>query len=453
MSEYGGGFLKTIRHPRSAVMSAGFALVVAAAPFDAALSVASIAQSQVEGYQYPSRTVRDTHPQPIIWNWAPVEVTPGTATITATTYAPTVTAPVALTPAAASLAITLYSPTVAAPVEVVPEALALTLTEYAPTVSTPSEVVPGSASLTLTWYAPTVSTPVEVVPGSATLTITEYAPDVSASTGFDPLYFQNVQGSRTPARKALRYRYPLLAGGFSTTGTGGNVNLEPGAASLSTTTYAPSVDVSSSDAYTTAKFQNIHSFRTPQKKRYDPRREHHKFSFGLLDARPIMPAIAQLSESYQTKARFRLLPLIQEQAGWRAPSSATVEPSTATLTLTTFAPTVTATGGQSVTPDTASLTLTTFAPTVTAPRNVTPASASLALTLYAPDVATPREVITGVASLTVSTFAPTISTTGNRNVIPGTAALVLSAYAPTVEGDFVISQSGQRPLLTRRRRV
>lgn len=112
----------------------------------------------------------------------------------------------------------------------------------------------------------------------------------------------------------------------------------------------------------------------------------------------------------------------------------TVTPGTATLTLTAFAPTVTATANETYTPSTASLTLTTFAPTVTTPQTVTPSTASLTLTAFDPTVtATANQVATpDTAALTLTTFAPTADLSNANTVTPGTASLSLTTFAPTV---------------------
>lgn len=114
----------------------------------------------------------------------------------------------------------------------------------------------------------------------------------------------------------------------------------------------------------------------------------------------------------------------------------TVTPSTASLTLSTFAPTVTATNHQLVTPSTASLTITTFAPTVTASNHqlVTPGTASLSLTTFAPTVSTTahQTVTPSTAALVLTTFAPTVSATAHQTVTPSIASLVLTTFAPTV---------------------
>lgn len=108
----------------------------------------------------------------------------------------------------------------------------------------------------------------------------------------------------------------------------------------------------------------------------------------------------------------------------------TVEAAPAFLTLTTFAPVVTAGGGMTLTPDLAVMTLTTFAPSVIIGTIVTPDLATLALATFAPTVQTPISVIPGFASLTLSTFAPAISTP--VTVTPSIATLTLTTFAPTV---------------------
>lgn len=109
-----------------------------------------------------------------------------------------------------------------------------------------------------------------------------------------------------------------------------------------------------------------------------------------------------------------------------------VTPTTASLTLATFAPTVTATANQLVTPTTASLALSTYAPTVSAPRTVTPSTGSLTLTTYAPTVQVDTAVTPSTASLTLTGYAPSIATP--VSVTPATASLTLTGYAPTVTG-------------------
>lgn len=129
-----------------------------------------------------------------------------------------------------------------------------------------------------------------------------------------------------------------------------------------------------------------------------------------------------------------------------AGSGTTVTPGVATLTLTTFAPTVTTSNNQLVTPGVATLsltglapqlksqintglatlTLTTFAPSVTIGVRAVPDVATLTLTTYAPQIKS--QINTGLATLTLTTFAPQV----NLKVVPNTTNLTFSTFAPTV---------------------
>lgn len=88
--------------------------------------------------------------------------------------------------------------------------------------------------------------------------------------------------------------------------------------------------------------------------------------------------------------------------------------------------------GTTVTPTTASLTLATFAPTVSTPRLAVPTTASLTLTAFAPTVSTPRLAVPTTATLVTASFAPTVTATANVTVTPGVATLVTAGFAPTV---------------------
>lgn len=137
-------------------------------------------------------------------------------------------------------------------------------------------------------------------------------------------------------------------------------------------------------------------------------------------------------------------------AAWRAQTimihpiiDTTVTPTTASLTTSTFAPTVTVTNNVLVTPTTASLTISTFAPTVSTPRLVTPSTAALTLTAFAPTVSIGVRVTPSTASLTLSTFAPTVTVSNPVTVTPATAAMILTTFAPDVElGAYAGEASG-----------
>lgn len=110
-----------------------------------------------------------------------------------------------------------------------------------------------------------------------------------------------------------------------------------------------------------------------------------------------------------------------------------------TLTLTGFAPTVTATANQTVAVPVGSLTLTGFAPTVTASDHKTVAvpSGSLTLTGFAPTVSVApvgSDVTVNVplGTLTLTGFAPTIAVSDNKTVSVPLGQITLTGFAPTV---------------------
>jgi hypothetical protein len=95
-----------------------------------------------------------------------------------------------------------------------------------------------------------------------------------------------------------------------------------------------------------------------------------------------------------------------------------------------------AAGGEVVTPTTASLVLTGFAPTVTASdhKRVVPATGTLVLTTFAPSVViSDAETVTPPnATLVLTTFAPSVVVGGDQTVTPEPASLILTTFAPTV---------------------
>lgn len=114
---------------------------------------------------------------------------------------------------------------------------------------------------------------------------------------------------------------------------------------------------------------------------------------------------------------------------------ADVSPTAATLTLTGYAPTIGV--SVNVTPSVANLVLTGFAPSVTAPAAVTPSAVALTLTGFAPSVTAPAAVTPSAGSLTLLGFAPTVdvASSGGVSLTPGAATLTLTGYAPDVVGD------------------
>jgi hypothetical protein len=118
-------------------------------------------------------------------------------------------------------------------------------------------------------------------------------------------------------------------------------------------------------------------------------------------------------------------------------SPVTATPSTASLSTSTFAPTVSTSNHQRSVPGAASLSLTGFAPTVsvTNHRLVTPGVASLTLITFAPTVSAGGGVSVEptTASLSTTTFAPTVSVSDHKSVMPGAVALALTGFAPSDE--------------------
>ena len=112
----------------------------------------------------------------------------------------------------------------------------------------------------------------------------------------------------------------------------------------------------------------------------------------------------------------------------------TVTPTTAALTIATFAPTVTASDHQTVTPGVVGLTLATFAPSAIVGTVVTPDTAALVTATFAPTVtATENVTVTPTtAALTLAAFAPTVTVSDHQTVTPGTVALTTATFAPVV---------------------
>lgn len=286
---------------------------------------------------------------------APQLVTPGAASLTTTTFAPTVSLSdnKTVTPGVASLTLTPLAPTVAATAHqtVTPGTVALTLTPQTPTVTASDHqtVTPGTASLTLTPQTPTVgvSDNQTVTPGSASLSLTPQAPAVAVSN---------------------------------------NIAVTPGTASLALTAFAPSTILSD------------HQLVTP--------------GVAALTLTPYAPTVtggAGVTVTPGTAA----LSLTAFAPTTVLSDHQLVTPGVASLALTAFAPTVTGGAGFTVTPGAASLALTAFAPTVTLGGNqtVTPGTAALALTAFAPDmVLSDHKFVTpGTASLVLTAYAPTVS--------------------------------------------
>lgn len=136
--------------------------------------------------------------------------------------------------------------------------------------------------------------------------------------------------------------------------------------------------------------------------------------------------------------------------GTRGGTSVSVTPTTGSLILTGYAPTVAT--PRLVTPTTGTLVLQGYAPTVATPVAVTPTTGPLVLTGYAPTVATPVVVTPMTGSLVLTGYAPTVTTGGTSvAVTPDTLTLTLTGYAPDVLVQTPVRIYGVPPLKPRRR--
>jgi hypothetical protein len=119
-----------------------------------------------------------------------------------------------------------------------------------------------------------------------------------------------------------------------------------------------------------------------------------------------------------------------------ASGNITVTPTTAALTLATFAPTATLSDHQTVVPSTAALVTSAFAPTVATSdhQTVTPTTTALTTSTFAPTVALSdhQTVVPDVAALVLTPFAPNVQAGAGLTVVPTTASLAITAFAPTV---------------------
>jgi hypothetical protein len=104
-----------------------------------------------------------------------VTVTPGTAHLILTPYAPSL--PSIVTPGVAHLVLTPHAPALTSDVAVVPGVAHLVLTPHAPSVL--AAVSPGVAHLVLTPHTPSVFFGVSVAPDVAHLVLTPHAPSLS----------------------------------------------------------------------------------------------------------------------------------------------------------------------------------------------------------------------------------------------------------------------------------
>lgn len=342
---------------------------------------------------------------------AGASVTPGVASITISSFIPTVAASnhQSVTPGVRSLTTAYFAPTVTASdhKSVTPGTLATTTTRFAPTVNITNNqsVTPSVLSLTTGAFAPTVnvSNNQSVTPGLLPLTTTKFAPTVTAS--------DNKSLTPTYASLALSAFAPTIQT---------PVSVNTGVIALSTAAFAPAIAVSNNQSV------------TPTTASLTVTR------FAPIVQTPISVTLGQLALTTTSYA-----PSVAVS------DNKSVTPSTLSLTITKFSPAVTASDHEIATPSTLSLTTNAYAPTATASDHkvVTPASASLITTKFAPVVTASDHKVAapGTVSLTTSSFAPTIVTPVSAT--PATLGLTISMDQPTVlVGDQKIALPGTEDL-------
>lgn len=115
------------------------------------------------------------------------------------------------------------------------------------------------------------------------------------------------------------------------------------------------------------------------------------------------------------------------------------------LSLTGFAPTVQVTSGSTILVPAGALSLTGYAPTVVNPNTVAVPAGSITLTGYAPTVVVRADQIVAVpaATLTLTGFAPGVAYTANNTISVPAGALSLTGYAPTVSNGEVVEVKRQ----------
>lgn len=181
-----------------------------------------------------------------------VTVTPGTASLSLTPFAPVVSTPSTVTPGVAELQLTPFAPLVSASDQqtVTPGTASLTLTAFTPDVTAGGSVtaIPGTAELALTAFAPQVSSSADqtAIPGTASLTLTAFAPDVGAPRLVVP---QTGELLLTPYGPYVDFGIVVGEGSLVLTAFAPEVNsgitLVPDAGELVLTAYVPDVATSS----------------------------------------------------------------------------------------------------------------------------------------------------------------------------------------------------------------
>lgn len=393
----------------------------------------------------------------------PQTIVPPTATLTLTMFAPVIG--IGIIPAAAALTLTTFAPVMR--LAVIPPTAALTLTTFAPTVLTPQTITPPTAALTLTTFAPAVTVGVRIIPPAASLTLSTFVPQLRETvtpttaaltiTTFAPVIGLAIVPG--PASLVISSFAPVIKLGIvpttatlTLTGFAPVIGLAviPPTAALTLTTFAPTVTVGSGGGnvlvtvpvatLTLTAFAPVIGLAV-----VPPTASLTITGFAPVIGLGVIPGVAALTlTSFAPVIRLAVVP----------PTAALVLttfapviklgiiPGVLALTLATFAPTI----QHAIIVPTRALTLTTFAPVVSAggSQTIVPPTRALTLTTFAPSVLTPTTITPPTATLTLTRFAPVI---GSQITIP-TAALVLTAFAPLVTTPRIITPPTAALILT-----
>ena len=118
------------------------------------------------------------------------------------------------------------------------------------------------------------------------------------------------------------------------------------------------------------------------------------------------------------------------------------------LTITGFAPVVSVTDNKNMNAGLGALTLTGFAPAVVLPLNINASLGDLIIAGFAPNVELPVNIQTLTGQITITGFEPSVVATDNKNLLADVGGLTVSGFAPQVElpvnlnasiGDLVIT--------------
>jgi hypothetical protein len=424
----------------------------------------------------------------LIVDFLPVIATPSTATLSITTYAPTVRRGTISVPAKLSLSLTSFAPkllrTVIVPVKaltlssfaprlalsIVPPKVSLTLSQFAPRLG--SQAVPTTKSLATTTFAPTLR--FTVIAGNRALTISAFTPSIIRLAPTFPAtsVLDNFNRANEGPPPSSNWTTGIAndLGGFTRPGHSVVSNqianeFEDAAQTYwNAAQYGPDceayITVSDSSGLLTlslaARLTNIGRFTcNGYAVQIEPGvigsdRVYHVFridsgAFTQLAIASEFGIGGMTGDKYGIRISGDLIELLGDTgSGWEVKLSTndSTYSSAGFIGIATDSDSLTRWddfGGGSltvtvtVTPDTQTSSLTTFAPVLKVV--VTPGTLSLSATTLAPTVATTGNatVTPSKLSLTTTKFAPVLATT----VIPATKALSISTFAPVLSFSVV----------------